>query len=342
MDSLVLAMRVVLAGVFATAGVAKLFDLTGSRRALEDFGVPARLARPGGVLLPVAEIAIATALLFPLSARLSALAAAGLLGAFVVVIANALAHGRAPDCHCFGQLHSEPAGWTTLARNGVLIVIAATIVAFGPGPSLPGWIGERSALDLAMLAAALAVLAFGAFRIRAWNQRRERRRYVQSLIAQIDAQGEPAGRPVGSEAPPFALRGVRGEKVTLEALRGRGNPIVLVFVHPRCGPCRELLPELGEWQVTLAESLTIAVLSEGSVAANRTLSDEHEIADFLLQEHNEVYRAYEVKSGTPAAVVVDPAGTIAGPTVGGRLAIEELIRLTLNRSASQEQQSLTG
>src|SRR5918996_1765177 len=135
-DSLVLAMRLVLAGVFATAGVAKLLDLTGSRRALEDFGVPGRLARPGGVLLPLFEIAIAAALLFPSSARWGAFAAAGLLGAFIVVIANALAHGRAPDCHCFGQLHSEPAGWSTLARNGVLIALAGTVTAIGPGPAV--------------------------------------------------------------------------------------------------------------------------------------------------------------------------------------------------------------
>jgi uncharacterized membrane protein YphA (DoxX/SURF4 family)/peroxiredoxin len=341
-DSVVLGLRLLLVGVFATAGVAKLLDLTGSRRALEDFGVPVRLARPGGVLLPLFEITIAAALLFLGSARWGAFAAAGLLGAFIVVIANALAHGRAPDCHCFGQLHSEPAGWTTLARNGLLIGVALTIVAFGPGPSIPGWIGERSALELAVLAAALAALAFGAFRLRAWKQRRERRQHVLSVVAQIEAQGQPAGKAVGSEAPPFALRGVRGDKVTLESLRTRGKPVVLVFVHPRCGPCRELLPELGEWQLTLAQNLTIAVLSEGSVAANRTLSEDHGVADFLLQERNEVYRAYEVRAGTPAAVVVDPGGTIAGPTVGGRLAIEELIRLTLRRRESQDQPSLAG
>jgi uncharacterized membrane protein YphA (DoxX/SURF4 family)/peroxiredoxin len=340
MDSLVLAFRLLLAAVFATAGVAKLLDLTGSRRALEDFGVPVRLARPGGLLLPLFEIAIAAALLFPGSARWGAFAAAGLLGAFVVVIANALAHGRAPDCHCFGQLHSEPAGWSTLARNSVLIAVAATVAALGPGPSIPDWIGERSALELAILAAALAALTFGAFRIRAWKQRREQRRHVLSVVARIEAQGQPAGKPVGSEAPPFALRGVRGDKVTLEALRTRGKPVVLVFVHPRCGPCRELLPELGEWQVTLGQSVTIAVLSEGSVAANRAFSEDHGVTDFLLQERNEVYQAYKVRAGTPAAVVVDPGGTIAGPTVGGRLAIEELIRLTLGRTESQNKSSL--
>jgi uncharacterized membrane protein YphA (DoxX/SURF4 family)/peroxiredoxin len=338
----VLAFRLLLTGVFGTAGVAKLMDLTGSRRALEDFGVPVRLARPGGVLLPLFEIAIAASLLFPFSARWGAFAAAGLLGAFIVVIANALAHGRAPDCHCFGQLHSEPAGWSTLARNGVLVGLAATVAALGPGPAVPDWIAERSALELAILAAALAAMAFGAFRIRAWNQRRERRRHVQSVIDRIDAEGQPAGKPMGSAAPPFALRGVRGEKVTLEALCARGRPVVLVFVHPRCGPCRQLLPDLAEWQATLAQSLTIAVLSEGSVAANRTFSEEHGVADFLLQEGQDVYRAYEVRAGTPAAVVVNPDGTIAGPTVGGRLPVEELIRLTLSRSESREQRSLMG
>ena len=337
-----LGLRLVLSAVFATAGVAKLMDLTGSRRALEDFGVPVRLARPGGLLLPLFEIAIAAALLFPISARWGALAAAGLLGAFIVVIANALAHGRAPDCHCFGQLHSEPAGWTTLVRNGVLVGVASTIVAFGPGPAIPDWIAERSGLELAILAAALSAIAYGAFRLRAWNQRRERRRYVQSMIAQMEPDGQPAGKPVGSEAPPFTLRGVRGEKVTLESLRAGGRPVVLVFVHPRCGPCRQLLPDLAEWQTTLAQSVTIVVLSEGSVAANRPLSEEHDIANFLLQERTEVYLAYEVRSGTPAAVVVDPDGTIAGPTVGGRLAIEELIRLTLSRGEPREQPSLAG
>ena len=35
---------------------------------------------------------------------------AALLLAFVGGIAFNMARGNAPDCHCFGQLHSEPAG----------------------------------------------------------------------------------------------------------------------------------------------------------------------------------------------------------------------------------------
>src|SRR6266571_3837083 len=41
--------RLVLSLVFLVAGLTKLADRTGSRQALLDFGVPARLARPGGL-----------------------------------------------------------------------------------------------------------------------------------------------------------------------------------------------------------------------------------------------------------------------------------------------------
>jgi uncharacterized membrane protein YphA (DoxX/SURF4 family) len=48
--------RLVLAAVFAVAGVAKLADRAGSRQAIVDFGLPARLATPLGILLPLYEL----------------------------------------------------------------------------------------------------------------------------------------------------------------------------------------------------------------------------------------------------------------------------------------------
>lgn len=46
MDLLLLAARLMLALVFAVAGLAKLADRPGSRQALRDFGLPTRLAAP--------------------------------------------------------------------------------------------------------------------------------------------------------------------------------------------------------------------------------------------------------------------------------------------------------
>src|SRR5260221_3600616 len=132
MDVVLFIARLLLAAVFIVAGFAKLADLPGSRQALRDFGVPAVLANPFGALLPLAEIAVAVALIPRVSAWWGALGALALLLLFVAGIGYNLARGRTPDCHCFGQLHSAPAGWTTLIRNGVLALVAGLIVWFGP------------------------------------------------------------------------------------------------------------------------------------------------------------------------------------------------------------------
>jgi len=59
MDAALLIARLVLAGVFTLAGVAKLSDLKGSRRAIINFGVPSAIAAPLGLLLPLAELTVA-------------------------------------------------------------------------------------------------------------------------------------------------------------------------------------------------------------------------------------------------------------------------------------------
>jgi uncharacterized membrane protein YphA (DoxX/SURF4 family) len=51
--------RLLLALVFAVAGLAKLLDREGSRRTIVDFGVPSALAAPLGLVLPLAELAVA-------------------------------------------------------------------------------------------------------------------------------------------------------------------------------------------------------------------------------------------------------------------------------------------
>src|SRR5947209_19976636 len=128
MGILLLLAGLLLAAVFVVAGLAKLADRAGSRQALVGFGLPAALAAPLGLLLPLAELAVAVALLPAAWAWWGALGALALLLLFVSGIGYNLAHGRQPDCHCFGQLHSAPAGWPTLTRNLVLAAIAGFVV----------------------------------------------------------------------------------------------------------------------------------------------------------------------------------------------------------------------
>ena len=109
-SALLLLGRLLLVLVFAVAGVAKLADRQGSRQAIVDFGLPSALAAPLGLLLALVELAVAATLLPASTAWWGAMGALALLSVFVVGITYNLARGRKPDCHCFGQLHSAPAG----------------------------------------------------------------------------------------------------------------------------------------------------------------------------------------------------------------------------------------
>jgi methylamine dehydrogenase accessory protein MauD len=335
---ILLVARVLLALVFVVAGLAKLADRAGARQALRDFGVPAALATPLGLLLPLAELAVAVALLPTRSAWWGALGALVLLLLFIAGIGASLARGRTPDCHCFGQLHSAPAGWSTLTRNAVLAAIAAFVVWQGhatPGPSAVGWLGALTAVQWVSLVVGLVVL--GLLAAEGWillQLVQQNGRLLVRLEAVEKHLGiDPTqGLPIGAPAPPFRLPSLDGERVTLDALRAPGKPVLLVFVDPGCAPCTALLPEIGRWQRDHAATLTLALISSGTPEANRAKMAEHAVTHVLLQRDAEVMRDYRVPA-TPNAVLVRPDGTIGSLVARGAEAIRELVVHTLLPSA---------
>jgi hypothetical protein len=237
MSLLLLSARLLLSAVFLVAGLAKLADLSGSRQAMRGFGVPDKLADVFGLLLPLAEIAVAVTLVVPLTAWWGAVAALALLLIFVAGIGYNLAQGRTPDCHCFGQLHSSPAGWSTLIRNLVLAGIAGLVVGFGrvtSGPSLLDLLAGLTVTQrLELLGGVLLLLvliAEGGLLMQMMTQQGRLLLRIEALetrLGQAPPQpGAPAaGLAVGSPAPAFNLPGVHGETMTLEALRSLGKPL---------------------------------------------------------------------------------------------------------------------
>jgi peroxiredoxin/uncharacterized membrane protein YphA (DoxX/SURF4 family) len=328
-DTVVLVLRIVLAVVFATAGVGKLLDREGSVSALRDFGLGGSLAEIGGRALPVAELAVALALLFPVTATAGAVGAVVLLLAFIGGISAALLRGDEPDCHCFGQIHSAPAGPSTLARNGVLGALAVVAAVAGPGPSISGWIGDRSAAELVSIALGLAALAAVAAAVRLWLENRQ----LRTVVAQAEAGFPQYGLPIGTPAPKFSLRSTSGEKVTLDGLLARGKPIVIVFIGASCGPCWVLMPHLNRWQEALADSLSLVMIGTGTRRQNEDAIDEHGLGGAFLHNGYKVMEAYRGQ-GTPTAVAISPDGLIASHTVVGARPIEPLVRSMLNGAGS--------
>jgi peroxiredoxin/uncharacterized membrane protein YphA (DoxX/SURF4 family) len=349
METILLIARLLLALVFVVAGAAKLADPKGSRQAIVDFGVPAAVATPLGILLPLAELAVAVALIPASTAWWGAVGALVLLSLFIVGIGNSLARGRKPDCHCFGQLHSAPAGWKTLARNAALAAVAGFIVwqgYNGAGASAVGWLSSPSATQIVALIFGLVMLGL---LVGAWWFLFQLVRQNGRLLARIEvlegwrlaggvapsANGSAKGLPVGTQAPDFELPGLNGERLTLDSLLASGKPVMLLFTNSDCGPCIEMLPEIARWQEDLAEMLTISLISGGEPKENRAKSSEHGLRDVLLEDGG-VSDEYEVH-GTPSAVLVRPDGTIGSSIAEGGEAIGALVAFARGYAAAQRE-----
>jgi uncharacterized membrane protein YphA (DoxX/SURF4 family) len=158
--------RLFLAAILAAAGVGKLLDRAGSRAAVTAFGVPEAFADEAAVTLPVLELVAAVALLPSATALWGGVLATALMVAFSAVVARALLRGEQPDCHCFGQLHSEPISRSTLARNLSLIALSGFVVEAGlnhRGPRAVSWLAHDSAALLVGAGAGVAIAAILTF-----------------------------------------------------------------------------------------------------------------------------------------------------------------------------------
>jgi uncharacterized membrane protein YphA (DoxX/SURF4 family) len=180
MEWIALGARVLLALVFVTAAVGKFVDRAGARRALAGFGVPSGWTARIAVALPIVELGTGVALMVPQSARWGASAALALLTVFVAGIAAAMSRGEAPDCHCFGQLSSAPAGWQTLIRNAALALPAVLVVVNGPGIRIESSGASGSSLELVAAGTGVVIIALAALVAHLWIAngalRRERAR----------------------------------------------------------------------------------------------------------------------------------------------------------------------
>ena len=313
--------------MFAAAGAAKLADRPGSRQAARDFGVPAALAGAVGIGLPIAELAVAVALLPSASAAWGALGALALLAAFCAGIAVNLAKGRAPDCHCFGQIHSEPAGVRTLLRNVGLAALAVFAFVAGvrePGPSAVAWVARLSTAEaLAAAALATAFVLGGVALATALLTRRELLRRATGHVHAEEVSVPDYGLSVGTPAPRFALPDVQGVEVTLDGLLALQRPVVLVFTDPNCLVCEALMPDVARWQSEHMARLTLGVVSTGSPDEVRAKAEKHGL-DLVLRGEKKTYQSFDAP-GVPSAVAISPSGAILSPVATGDVDIAALV-----------------
>ena len=349
MEALLLAARLILAAVFLVSGIAKLLDRSGGTAAMRSFGVPASLAQPAGILLPIVEILVAILLIPVATAQWGALLALLLLAVFIIGIGYNLSRGRKFDCHCFGELTHSEIGPSTLVRNAVLAVIAAFITfnGFGQnnvGPSVAEGLGGLTGFQWVVLVlgvvivAALAAISWLLVHLLGQNGRLlVRIDRIEAALEDADIElsdededeededEEEEGLPYGAPAPAFSLSGLYGETMTLDALRAQEKPVLLIFSDPGCGPCNAMMGDVGKWQHQHADKLTVALITRGSLDENRAKKKQYNLTTVLMQQDSEVADAY-MTNGTPTAVLVRPDGTIGSAAAGGVDEIRTLVK----------------
>lgn len=335
MELFLLIIRVILMALLVTAGVAKLADLKGAEKAARGFGVAGQLAKIGPVLLSAAEIILGAMLLFPSVSWFGAVGASALLLIFIGMMAYQWSKGQAPDCHCFGQLHSEPVGIKSIIRN--LIFFGLAIIPVLRGPADQGLALQSVRAEMApTILGTLAVIMLGGALLYLHKivEAQDGLRRRLDVIEVISREGIPLdhdhatdpnqGLPIGSPMPNFDLRDLDGGKVKARDLGRTGKGVLFFFVSPTCEPCQVMLPEFVRWGEELADRVQCFFISSGSEKDNRKKFDSLDSAHIFLDED----RRFALSVGgrwTPTALYVDSNGKVASHIAAGDFAIEELV-----------------
>ena len=158
----VLALQLLVGGVFHLAAAAKLLHLSEFKAAVQGFGlVPARALQPVSGAIPVLELLCGTLLITGFAVAWSVWLGVSLVVAFIVASSVALAQGRGGiDCYCFGA-GRQPLGKATIIKQ---IVIMALLVLLAPTAGSI-WLVEAGLTGDASSVAGVLVLVVGAWAV---------------------------------------------------------------------------------------------------------------------------------------------------------------------------------
>jgi uncharacterized membrane protein YphA (DoxX/SURF4 family) len=138
-----LCVRLVAAGIWLVAGIAKLADLASFKQEVKAYDVaPSALAELVAYGLPFLEVALGIYLVVGLLVRPAAVLSTALMLLFIGVQAQAWARGLSIECGCFGSLSRQTVGAGSILRDAALAL---------PGLVLLLWPARHLSLDRRLL-----------------------------------------------------------------------------------------------------------------------------------------------------------------------------------------------
>lgn len=337
MEIVLLFIRIFLFAVFAIAGIAKLVDLEGSKKALRDFGVDEDAAEGLAIALPIAELVFAVMLLPLWTAWFGAIGVFLLLIIFIGAMIWQLAQGKAPDCHCFGAIHSEPVSKKSLIRNIVFAILAFFLILQGyydQGLGLSE-LDNEMAIQLILGLTSIGLLGAIVFYLKKIS---EQQTQIMRRIELIELLAHEGGReakreeigdinsrlPLGALIPQFEVKDLNGKTVSSGQILSKKKPKLFFFVSPSCGPCGALMPEIEQWQEELKHKIEFIFISRGEAKENAEKFGGKTFKQIFLQKDREISEIFKAK-WTPTAIFVNYEGTIGSYPAVGDEAIRELV-----------------
>ncbi len=120
------------------------------------------------------------------------------------------------------------------------------------------------------------------------------------------------------EAPPFSLKTLEGNQITLADLKGK--PILLTFWASYCGSCKEEMPIIEKFSAGKRDHLnffTMVIDGQNEKRVQRFVKGSKITLPVILDVKERVAREYGVRM-VPTTFLIDPAGMILGLIVGER------------------------
>jgi Methylamine utilisation protein MauE len=296
--------------VLVLSGVAKYGDPDATRAAFVSMRVPKALSSTTVRLLPGAEIALGGLLLVTSGWALAVVGAVvtALFAAYWVLVALVLRRGDEVDCGCFGATGDDRVTGATLARNTLLVGLAALATGFGAaGSGLLPALGDLSTGDGVWLVMAAAVTAVAVLVVG--------RRQSADVIEEeelLDYQREPI---------PFALlRDADDNTTTLRELAAE-RPQLLLLLSSSCGAWHDVAAFVPGWVERLAPVEVQLLFSEPL----EWLPAEVTPAGAKVWYDVENGAGFAFAAGRPSAVLLGADQMLAGGPVAGTAAIKAFI-----------------
>ncbi len=144
------------------------------------------------------------------------------------------------------------------------------------------------------------------------------------------------GLKAGAVAPEFTLPRIDGGELSLTDLRGQ--PVLLVFSDPNCGPCDELAPRLQALHLQRPD-LQVLVISRRDAEATRAKAESLGLTyPIVMQKQWEISLTYGMFA-TPIGYLIDEQGTVLKDVAVG---VDPILALADEPRADAAELSLNG